>query len=80
MSGLIAAAIAAHVPTLGLASNTPDYQRNLVDAEILEVGDDGRLRFDERITLAAAQTELLLAADVRSSIQLIAGATPPPAP
>jgi glycerol-3-phosphate O-acyltransferase len=54
--------------------------RNLVDAEILQVGDDGRLRFDERITLAAAQTELLLAADVRASIQLIAGATPPPAP
>jgi glycerol-3-phosphate O-acyltransferase len=54
--------------------------RNLVDAEILQVGDDGRLRFDERITQAAAQTELLLAADVRSSIQLIAGATPPPAP
>jgi glycerol-3-phosphate O-acyltransferase len=36
--------------------------RNLVDAEILQVGDDGRLRFDERITQAAAQTELLLAA------------------
>jgi glycerol-3-phosphate O-acyltransferase len=54
--------------------------RNLVDAEILQVGDDGRLRFDERITLAAAQTELLLAADVRASIQLIAGATPPPNP
>jgi glycerol-3-phosphate O-acyltransferase len=54
--------------------------RNLVDAEILQVGDDGRLRFDERITLAAAQTELLLAADVRASIQLIASATPPPAP
>ena len=54
--------------------------RNLVDAEILQVGDDGRLRFDQRITLAAAQTELLLAADVRASIQLIAGATPPPAP
>ena len=54
--------------------------RNLVDAEILQVGDDGRLRFDERITLAAAQTELLLAADVRASIQLIAGATPSPAP
>lgn len=33
MSGLIAAAIAAHVPTLGLAQNTPDYQQNLVDAE-----------------------------------------------
>ena len=54
--------------------------RNLVDADILQVGDDGRLRFDERITLAAAQTELLLAADVRASIQLIAGATPSPAP
>ena len=54
--------------------------RNLVDADILQVGDDGRLRFDQRITLAAAQTELLLAADVRASIQLIAGATPPPAP
>ena len=54
--------------------------RNLVDAEILQVGDDGRLRFDERITLAAAQTELLLAADVRASIQLIASATPSPAP
>ena len=54
--------------------------RNLVDAEILQVGDDGRLRFDQRITLAAAQTELLLAADVRASIQLIAGATPSPAP
>jgi glycerol-3-phosphate O-acyltransferase len=54
--------------------------RNLVDADILQVGDDGRLRFDERITLAAAQTELLLAADVRASIQLIAGATPPPNP
>ncbi len=33
MSGLIAAAIAAHVPTLGLAQNTPDYQQNLVDAD-----------------------------------------------
>lgn len=33
MSGLIAAAIAAHVPTLGLAQNTPDYQHNLVAAE-----------------------------------------------
>ncbi|ATE60471.1 DODA-type extradiol aromatic ring-opening family dioxygenase [Thauera sinica] len=37
MSGLIAAAIAAHVPTLGLSRNTPDYQQNLVDAE-LELG------------------------------------------
>ena len=37
MSGLIAAAIAAHVPTLGLAQHTPDYQQNLVAAE-LELG------------------------------------------
>jgi glycerol-3-phosphate O-acyltransferase len=51
--------------------------RNLIDADILQVGDDGLLRFDERITRAAAQTELLLAADVRNSIQLIARAAPP---
>jgi glycerol-3-phosphate O-acyltransferase len=48
--------------------------RNLIDAEILRVDAAGLLLFDERITLAAAQTELLLAADVRHSIQLIAGA------
>jgi glycerol-3-phosphate O-acyltransferase len=54
--------------------------RNLIDAEILRVGEDGLLQFDERITLAAAQTELLLAADVRHSIQLIARAVPPPNP
>jgi len=54
--------------------------RNLIDAEILQIGDGGLLRFDERITLAAAQTELLLAADVRHSIQLIARAAPPPNP
>ena len=52
--------------------------RNLIDAEILRIGEDGLLQFDERITLAAAQTELLLAADVRHSIQLIARAAPPP--
>ena len=52
--------------------------RNLIDAEILQVGDGGLLQFDERITLAAAQTELLLAADVRHSIQLIARAAPAP--
>jgi glycerol-3-phosphate O-acyltransferase len=54
--------------------------RNLIDAEILRIGEDGLLQFDERITLAAAQTELLLAADVRHSIQLIARAAPPPDP
>jgi len=53
--------------------------RNLIDAGILQVDDAGLLQFDERITLAAAQTELLLAADVRHCIQLIARAAPPPA-
>jgi glycerol-3-phosphate O-acyltransferase len=48
--------------------------RNLIDAEILQVDEAGLLRFDERITLAAEQTELLLAADVRHSIQRIARA------
>ncbi len=48
--------------------------RNLIDAEILQVDDTGLLQFDERVTLAAAQTELLLAADVRHSIQLVARA------
>ncbi len=33
MSGIVAATIAAHVPTLGLAKNTPDYQQTLVAAE-----------------------------------------------
>ena len=33
MSGIIAATIAAHVPTLGLAKNTPEYQQTLVAAE-----------------------------------------------
>ncbi|TRZ91650.1 MAG: glycerol-3-phosphate 1-O-acyltransferase PlsB [Rhodocyclaceae bacterium] len=51
--------------------------RNLIDADILRADDAGLLRFDERITLAAAQTELLLAADVRHSIQRIARAAAP---
>jgi glycerol-3-phosphate O-acyltransferase len=54
--------------------------RNLIDSGILQVDDAGLLRFDERITLAEAQTELLLAADVRHSIQLIARAAPQPHP
>ncbi|MBI3093573.1 MAG: glycerol-3-phosphate 1-O-acyltransferase PlsB [Rhodocyclales bacterium] len=53
--------------------------RNLIDAEILQTDEAGLLQFDERITLAAAQTELLLAAEVRQSIQLIARAAPAPA-
>jgi glycerol-3-phosphate O-acyltransferase len=51
--------------------------RNLIDAGILQADEAGLLRFDERITLAEAQTELLLAADVRNSIHLIARATAP---
>ena len=51
--------------------------RNLIDAGILDVDAAGLLQFDARITLAAAQTELLLAADVRHSIQRIARAIPP---
>ncbi len=49
--------------------------RNLIDAGILQTDEAGMLQFDERITLAAAQTELLLAADVRHSIQRIARTT-----
>jgi 3,4-dihydroxyphenylacetate 2,3-dioxygenase len=33
MTGVIAAALVAHVPTLGRAENTPDYQHTLVQAE-----------------------------------------------
>ena len=54
--------------------------RNLIEAEILQVGEAGLLQFDERITQAAAQTELLLAADVRHSIQLIARVAPSAGP
>jgi aromatic ring-opening dioxygenase catalytic subunit (LigB family) len=33
MSGVVAIALVAHVPTLGRAENTPDYQQTLVQAE-----------------------------------------------
>jgi 3,4-dihydroxyphenylacetate 2,3-dioxygenase len=33
MTGVIAAALVAHVPTLGRSENTPDYQQTLVQAE-----------------------------------------------
>jgi 3,4-dihydroxyphenylacetate 2,3-dioxygenase len=32
--GVVATALVAHVPTLGLAKNTPDYQQTLVQAEL----------------------------------------------
>lgn len=54
--------------------------RNLIDSGILDIDEDGLLRFDERITLAAAQTELLLAADVCHSIENIARAASPAEP
>lgn len=53
--------------------------RNLIDAGILQSDEAGLLQFDERITRAAEQTELLLAADVRHSIQLIARIAAPAA-
>jgi glycerol-3-phosphate O-acyltransferase len=46
--------------------------RNLIDAEVLHADEAGLLHFDERITIPAGQTELLLGADVRHSIQRIA--------
>jgi glycerol-3-phosphate O-acyltransferase len=45
---------------------------NLIDAGILWIDAAGLLQFDQRISIAAAQTELLLAADVRHTIQRIA--------
>ncbi|MDP2826222.1 MAG: glycerol-3-phosphate 1-O-acyltransferase PlsB [Sulfuritalea sp.] len=54
--------------------------RNLIDAGIVQTDEAGLLQFDERIPLAVAQTELLLAADVRHSIHLIARAAPPQTP
>jgi glycerol-3-phosphate O-acyltransferase len=43
--------------------------RNLIDAEVLHADEVGLLHFDERITVPAGQTELLLGADVRHSIE-----------
>ncbi len=51
--------------------------RSLIDGGLLEIDGDGLLRFDERITQAVAQTELLLAAEVRHSIELIARSAAP---
>jgi glycerol-3-phosphate O-acyltransferase len=51
--------------------------RSLIDGDLLAVDDAGLLCFDERITQAVAQTELLLAAEVRHSIDLIARSAAP---
>ena len=53
--------------------------RSLIDGGLLEVDGNGLLCFDERITQAVAQTELLLAAEVRHSIDLIARSAAPAA-
>jgi glycerol-3-phosphate O-acyltransferase len=53
--------------------------RSLIDGGLLEVDGNGLLCFDERITQAVAQTELLLAAEVRHSIDLIARTAAPAA-
>ena len=46
--------------------------RNLIDADILHADPDGYLHFDDRISAPAAHAELLLAADVRHSIERMA--------
>ena len=51
--------------------------RNLIDAEVLRADQAGLLHFDDRITVPAGQTELLLDADVRHSIERIALADAP---
>lgn len=51
--------------------------RNLIDAEVLQLDEAGLLHFDDRITVPAGQTELLLGADVRHSIERIAVADAP---
>ena len=53
--------------------------RSLIDGGLLEVDAGGLLCFDERITQAVAQTELLLAAEVRHGIDLIARSAAPTA-
>jgi glycerol-3-phosphate O-acyltransferase len=51
--------------------------RNLIDADLLHADEGGYLHFDERISIPAAHAELLLAADVRHSIERMARVEPP---
>lgn len=80
----------ASTPDVGVALlyefNAPEFSekslfthviRNLIDAEVLRADDAGLLHFDDRITVPAGQTELLLGADVRHSIERIALADAP---
>jgi glycerol-3-phosphate O-acyltransferase len=54
--------------------------RNLIDADFLHADGEGYLHFDDRISAPAAHAELLLAADVRHSIERMARVEPPSAP
>ena len=47
----------------------------LIDSGILSEDEVGLLRFDERITVPAAQAELVLSAEVRQTILRMAGET-----
>lgn len=69
-----------NAPEFSEKSQFANVIRNLIDAEVLAVDEAGLLHFDERITLPAGQTELLLGADVRHSIQRIALTNAPAAP
>jgi glycerol-3-phosphate O-acyltransferase len=48
---------------------------HLLDAGILREDEAGLLEFDERITVPAAQAELVLSAEVRQTILRMAGET-----
>jgi glycerol-3-phosphate O-acyltransferase len=61
-----------NAPEFSEKSQFSNVIRNLIDAEVLRTDEAGLLHFDQRITLPAGQTELLLGADVRASIQRIA--------
>lgn len=51
--------------------------RNLINAALLHADSEGYLHFDERISVPAAHAQLLLAADVRHSIERMTRIEPP---
>jgi len=69
-----------NAPEFSERSQFANVIRNLIDAEVLRADEAGLLHFDQRITVPAGQTELLLGADVRASIQRIALTEAPDAP
>ena len=63
--------------------NAPDFPEkstfaafigNLIEGDFLTEGDDGRLRFDERLLTPLAHSELVLSLEARQSIRRMAGA------